>query len=100
MNNDNQCTIQLMNKSYKIKCPPEEVESLQHAAKRLNATIGHKKSQFKSLDAQQILLLAALHISHELVNQEQKQQQQRAQLSQFIHSLEHKLEAENWIEPA
>ncbi|NDH08697.1 MAG: cell division protein ZapA [Gammaproteobacteria bacterium] len=100
MNNENQCTIQLMNKSYKIKCPPEEMENLQQAAKRLNTTIAHKKSQFKTLDAQQILLLAALHISHELVNQEQKQQQQREQLSQFIHSLEHKLEVENWIEPA
>lgn len=100
MNNTNQCTIQLMNKSYKIKCPPEEVENLQQAAKRLNATIGHKKSQFKTLDAQQILLLASLHLSHELIIQEQRQHQQREQLSQFIHSLEHKLEVENWIEPA
>ena len=100
MNNTNQCTIQLMNKSYKIKCPPEEMENLEQAAKRLNATISHKKSQFKTLDSQQILLLAALHLSHELVNQEQKQYQQREQLSQFIHSLEHKLEIENLLEPA
>ena len=100
MNNANQCTIQLMNKSYKIKCPPEEMENLQQAAKRLNATISQKKSQFKTLDSQQILLLAALHLSHELVNQEQKQHQQREQLSQFIHSLEHKLEIENLLEPA
>ena len=100
MNNANQCTIQLMNKSYKIKCPPEEMENLQQAAKRLNATISQKKSQFKTLDSQQILLLAALHLSHELVSQEQKQHQQREQLSQFIHSLEHKLEIENLLEPA
>lgn len=98
MNTSNHCTIQLMNKSYKIKCPIEEMENLQLAAKKLNATISQKKSQFKTLDATQILLLAALDLSHELINQEQKQLQQREQLTEFIHSLETRLQ--NAIEPA
>jgi cell division protein ZapA len=92
MSTSNQCTIQLMNKNYKIKCPVEEMENLQLAAKKLNAAISQKKSQFKTLDATQVLLLAALDLSHELINQEQKQHLQREQLAEFIHSLENRLQ--------
>jgi cell division protein ZapA len=87
-----------MNKSYKIKCPVEEMDNLQLAAKKLNACISQKKSQFKTLDETQILLLAALDLSHELINQEQKQNQQREQLADFIHTLEERLQKVN--EPA
>jgi cell division protein ZapA len=92
MSTTNQCTIQLMNKTYKIKCPVEEMDNLQLAAKKLNTTISQKKTQFKTLDATHILLLAALDLSHELINQEQKQNQQREQLADFIHSLEERLQ--------
>jgi len=87
-----------MNKSYKIKCPVEEMDNLQLAAKKLNACISQKKSHFKTLDETQILLLAALDLSHELINQEQKQNQQREQLADFIHTLEERLQKVN--EPA
>lgn len=92
MTTSNFCTIQLMNKAYKIKCPVEEMANLELAAKKLNATISQKKSQFKTLEPMQILLLSALHISHELINQEQKQIQKREQLAEFIQNLETKLE--------
>jgi len=92
MNTSNFCTIQLMNKAYKIKCPVEEMENLEMAAKKLNSTISQKKSQFKTLDPMQLLLLAALHISHELINQEQKQVQQHEKLAEFIQSLENRLQ--------
>ena len=95
MSTTNQCTIQLMNKSYKIKCPVEEMDNLQLAAKKLNACISQKKSQFKTLDETQILLLAALDLSHELINQEQKQNHQREQLADFIHTLEERLQKVN-----
>lgn len=88
MNSSNYCTIQLMNKAYKIKCPVEEMENLELAAKKLNATISQKKSQFKTLDPMQILLLSALHISHEFINQEQKLIQRKEQLAEFINALE------------
>jgi cell division protein ZapA len=81
-----------MNKAYKIKCPVEEMENLEMAAKKLNSTISQKKSQFKTLDPMQLLLLAALHISHELINQEQKQVQQHEKLAEFIQSLENRLQ--------
>jgi cell division protein ZapA len=90
MTKDKFCTIQLMNKSYEIKCPDGEQENLQRAAQRLNDQVLCKKNEFKLSDFQ-ALLLAALHISHELIICETQQHEQRQQLAQFISTLETKI---------
>ena len=82
------CTIQLQNKSYKIKCPEAEVENLTLAADKLTRQLLKTKSHSKKMDEYQHLLMAALHISHELVLCEQQQAQQRDQLARFIDTLE------------
>lgn len=85
------CTIRLLNKSYDIKCPDEEADNLQHAALKLNGHLQHIKKKFKQIDEYQALLLAALHISHEWVACQKQQEEQRQQMTQFICSLEHKI---------
>lgn len=85
------CTIQLLNRSYNIKCPDAEQENLQLAAQKLNEQLLKKKSEFKKLDDFQALLLAALHVSHELIICQTQQQEQRQQLTQFISTLEDKI---------
>jgi len=92
MNTVDFCTIQLMNKAYKIKCPAEEKENLELAAKKLNTIISQKKAQFKQLEPMQVLILAALQISHESISQEQTHAEKRRQLSEFIQSLENRLQ--------
>ena len=81
-------TIRILNKSYKIKCPEAETDNLQLAAGKLHAQLLQKKSAYKKLDDYQALLMAALHISHELVMCENQQTQQREQLARFIDTLE------------
>ena len=92
------CTIRLLNKSYELKCPENETDSLQRAALKLNAHLLEKKNKFKHLDDYQILMLAALHISHELITCQAQQEQRRQQLTQFISTLENKISqvAENF----
>ena len=82
------CTIQIQNKSYKIKCPEAEMENLQLAAEKLTSQLLKTKEQSKKMDDYQSLLMAALHISHELVVCEKQQAQQREQLAKFINTLE------------
>jgi cell division protein ZapA len=91
MNTSNICNITIMGKSYKIKCGPDEVENLQRAAKKLSGVISQKKSVFKTLDPIQLLILAGLHLSNELINQEKKRSNQREQLNEVIQSLESKI---------
>jgi cell division protein ZapA len=82
------CTIRVLNKSYQIKCPDEEMDNLNLAAQKLNDYLNQNKDSTKRLDDYQALLMAALHVSHELVTCLNQQSQQRNQLAQFINTLE------------
>ncbi len=85
------CTIRLLNKSYEIKCPEHETDSLAQAALKLNAQVLETKQKYRQLEDYDALLLAALHISHEVITCQSQQEQQRQQLALFISSLENKI---------
>jgi cell division protein ZapA len=85
------CTITLFNQSYEIKCPEGEEANLMLAAQKLNSQITINKKRAVQLDNFRALLLAALDISHELVLCKTQQAQQHHQVTQFITSLEHKI---------
>ena len=95
------CIVKILNKSYEIRCPEGEEANLLLAAKKLNDQLDANRNKFISLDNHQILLLAALDISHELILCKQEQERQHHHVTQFISSLEHKInktvggEAEN-----
>lgn len=91
MTNIKTCTIKILNKPYQIRCPESEESNLLLAAAKLNKKITQNKSKFKSLDNFQTLLLAALDVSHELIISKNEQEQQRHQVTQFITSLESKI---------
>ncbi|WP_133131204.1 cell division protein ZapA [Legionella yabuuchiae] len=85
------CTIRLLNKVYNIKCPEDEVENLTLAAAQLNNHMIENKRKFHNLDDFQALLLAALHVSNDLIHCQAKQEERQKQLAQFINSLETKI---------
>ena len=61
------------------------------AAQKLEEQLQLNKKNFKNLDDTQNFMLAALHISHELISCQKLQEQQRSQVAQFINSLETKI---------
>lgn len=85
------CSIRLLNKTYEIKCPDNEADNLQQAAQKLHEQLLLNKRKFKQMDDFQNLLLASLHIGHELITCQKLQEQQRHQVTQFISSLENKI---------
>lgn len=89
MNNSTCCTIKLQNKSYKIKCPDDELDDLQRAAQKLNDLLSEKKRQFKRLDEYQTLIMVALDLSCELVRCQQDQAQKQQEFADFFKSLAH-----------
>lgn len=91
MTNTKFCKIKLLNKSYEIKCPDGEEVNLLLAAEKINQHMLKNKTKFKQLDNFQSLLLAALDISRELIICQNEQEQQRLQVTQFITSLESKI---------
>lgn len=91
MTSNKTCKVKLLNKSYEIKCPEGEEANLLLATQKLNDQILLNKTKFKHLDNLQTLVLAALDISHELVICKNEQEHQRHQVTQFISSLETKI---------
>ncbi len=91
MTNIKSCKVKLLNKSYEIKCPEGEEVNLLLAADKLNEKMAQNKSKFKKLDDFHTLLLAALDISHELILCKNEQEHQRLKVTQFITSLENKI---------
>lgn len=72
MNSSKFCTITLQNKTYDIKCPEGKEENLKLAAQRLNSHLKNNKKKFKQLDDFKQLLLAAIHVSYDLICHEQQ----------------------------
>lgn len=85
------CTIKLLNKMYEIKCPEGEEINLLLASKQINEKMMNNKSKFRGLDDFHSLLLAALDIGHELISCKNEQENQRLKVTQFITSLENKI---------
>jgi cell division protein ZapA len=84
-------TIKLLNHTYQVKCPEGEEEHLLLAADKLHTHMLANKKKHKKLDDFQALLLASLEVCHELILYKSKQEQQRVQVSEFMTSLENKI---------
>lgn len=93
------CPIKLLNKTYDIKCPEQEADNLHMAADKLNEQLLQNKKQFRQLDDFQNLVLAALHISHELISCKKQQEEQRNQVTRFMNSLDSKNGTHTHINP-
>lgn len=91
MTNTKTCKIKVLSKTYEIKCPEDEATNLTKAGKKLQKQIQSNKTKFKTMDNFELLLLSALDIAHELVISKNEQEQHKNQVSQFISSLENKI---------
>lgn len=89
------CQIRLLNKSYDIKCPEETIEKLNMAAKELDGLMQKYKQQYPLLDDNKLLLLSALEIAYQMINQqgEQNTQNRQDEVNALIHSLENRINA-------
>ena len=85
------CPIKLLNKTWDIKCPEHETGNLKLAAEKLNEYLLLNKKKFKQLDDFQNLLLASLSVSHELITCQKQQESQRNKVTEFMSSLENKI---------
>ncbi|MDP3558972.1 MAG: cell division protein ZapA [Legionellaceae bacterium] len=87
MSNAKTCSIQLLSKTYEVRCPEEEIQTLQQAAQMLNKKLLSTKKQFKKLGELECLVLAALTMGHELLVCQKEQGRQREQIRQFVSAL-------------
>ena len=82
------CSVNLLSKTYEIKCPEAEIASLKEASVKLNGLLRENKQKFPHLTEFQLMLLGALTYSHELLACEKQQEIEREHVTQFVELLE------------
>ena len=68
MDNQDSLTIKVLEKEYRVACPPEEKESLIASATVLNEKLMQIKSKGSVISTERIAVMAALNMSHEILN--------------------------------
>jgi len=84
-------TIKILDKEYRVSCPPEEQESLSHSADFLNDKLNEARSKGSVLGSERIAIMVALNLAHELL-QSQPYQEGFAQLDDRVASLQSKID--------
>jgi cell division protein ZapA len=90
--NNKPVTIQILNKDYHVSCPPEEELELRRAALNLDDKMSDIKASGKIIGLERIAVMAALNISHELLQKENELQKIRKETEDRIQTLMNKLD--------
>ncbi len=84
-------TINIMSKEYRVACPGNEVDSLKASAQLLNAKLDEIKAQGSVIGTERIAIMAALNMSHELLDGESLKKQ-HSDLNKRIDALSSRIE--------
>ena len=84
-------TINIMSKEYRVACPVNEMESLKASAQFLNNKLDEIKAQGSVIGTERIAIMAALNMSHDILNG-QTLQQEHNNLNARIDDLSSRIE--------
>jgi len=86
-------TVRILDKDYRISCPPEERESLIAAAGELNQRMRDMRDGTKVLGAERMAVMAALNVIHERDQAASKQAGMLDSARQKVVQIEARLDA-------
>jgi cell division protein ZapA len=84
--------INILDREVLIACTAEERPSLLEAARYLDAKMRDMRANSRSATLDRIAILAALNISHELLNERRRESTDSTQLAEKLQALNAKLE--------
>ena len=84
--------IQVANKNYMVACQPDERDAVQASAELLNDKMDEIRGQNKVLGTEQLAVLAALNIAHEVLQLHTQLEQNSVEGSRLI-SLSRKIDS-------
>jgi cell division protein ZapA len=67
MKTQDSLSIMILDKEYRVACPPEEKESLQASANELNRKLSEIKRKGAVIGTERIAIMAALNLCHEML---------------------------------
>lgn len=84
--------IQLLGNDYQIACPPEEEKALRASAEHLDKQMRQIREKGKIIGLERIAVMAALNLSHELLQSQNNSQHHQADNSEAVQRLNSKLD--------
>lgn len=84
-------SIEIMGKTYQIKCPESEIHSLQHAAQYLEEKMRIMRDA-GVMNVDRAAVITALNVVHQLLTLEQQKNSHFQQINQRLSELQHKVE--------
>ncbi len=88
----NAVTINILDKEYRVACPPEEQEELLRSASYLNKKMKEIRDGGKVIGTDRIAVMAALNLSHELLKARSENEFHDTTLGSRIRSLQNKID--------
>jgi len=88
-------TLEIAGRDYKLKTLAQEQQGLQEAASLFNEKISEFKNRGRHLNNEQAAILAALHLSYELITERQRFAQDRQHVDARLAQLQQAIER-NW----
>ncbi len=95
MNNSKliQTSVEILGKLYSIRCPEEELQSLQQAAALLSQKMAEVQESGKAINLERIAIITALNIAHQFLQVDQHNNSFVDKINQRIADLHGKLES-------
>ncbi|GAB4302074.1 MAG: cell division protein ZapA [Thiohalomonadaceae bacterium] len=87
-----QVPVRILDKEYTIACPAEEREGLLESARILNDKMRDIRSSGKVIGSERIAVLAALNITHELLQQRHSGSGYTGDLGRRLRRLQERIE--------
>ena len=91
MKDQESLTIKILEKEYRVACPVDEKETLLASANMLNDKLNEIKDKGAVIGTERIAVMAALNMSHELLNS-QVLKEEHAELNDRINGLSEKID--------
>lgn len=86
-NTSNTVTVKILDKEYRVACPPDEVDSLTASARFLGGRMAEIRTSGKVVGLDRIAVMAALNITHEFLNQSSVSSEEKSVVSQGLNRL-------------
>ncbi|WP_372762922.1 cell division protein ZapA [Pseudoalteromonas sp.] len=90
-------TVELLGKEQQFACPVGQEAALKAAAKNLNDLVEKMKQRSTIKNEQNALLMAALNLSHELLEAQTQQAVDQQQQDQLIDKLSQQLASDSTV---
>ena len=83
--------ITIMDRQYKIKCPPEEVQILQDSARKVEETMRMIQQSSHTRNTDQVAVVTALNICRELMTLKQQHGLEAEQKNNHLRNMEERI---------